>query len=286
MTRKRHPVLSPLLTALVAYLLLCAAVFFLQGWLVFAPNRTLDRTPEDLGIPFRSPELSTSDGVRLSAWLLAADEPRGALVFCHGNAGNISDRIEAARVFRNMGLSVLLFDYRGYGASNGSPSEDGLYLDAEAAFDYLVEREGFAPEKIAVYGESLGGGVAVHLARHRRVACTITESTFTSIPELGAEIYPWLPVSILARIRFDNAAKVGDLSAPYMIVHSETDRTIPFSHAEQLRERADPSSEFLITGGDHNDGGFMLSTEWRERVQEFLWKALPVETPGATVESR
>ncbi len=278
MASKRKPLTTLLVTLGIGYVAICAALFLFQGALVFLPSRTIARTPADEGLAFREVELVASDGERLSAWFLPTQEPRGALLFCHGNGGNIGDRIVGARAFVDMGVSVLLFDYRGYGASEGAPSEEGLYLDAEAAFAFLTVREGFDAHRVAVYGESLGGAVAIELARRHDVACTITESAFASIPAIGAELYPWLPVSLLARIRFDNERKAGELDAPWLIVHSRDDRTVPFAHAERLRERARASTELLVTGGDHNDGGFLLRTEWRDRVRAFLHASLPTRT--------
>jgi fermentation-respiration switch protein FrsA (DUF1100 family) len=259
--------------AFFLYLGSCLLVFLVQARLVYFPSRALGPDPSSLGIAFEEPELVASDGVRLHGWFLPAPEPRGALLFCHGNAGNVSHRLVAARAFRNMGLSVLLFDYRGYGRSDGRPSEEGTYLDAEAAYDWLRGR-GLAPERIALYGESLGGGVAIELARRREVACVLVESAFTSVPDLGAELYRWLPVRLLARIRYDNAEKLGKLRVPLLLVHSPDDEIVPFAHAERLLALAREPKDLLRTEAGHNDGGFLRRAEWLERVREFLVSAL------------
>ncbi len=263
-----------IVVALCAYVAICALLYFLQERLVFFPDRSLATDPRSLGLSFEELDLVTSDAVHLHGWYLPAEEPLGALVFCHGNAGNISHRLAAAQALHAMRLSVLLFDYRGYGKSEGSPSEEGTYRDGEAAYEFLRSR-GFAPERIALYGESLGGAVAIELARRRKVACAVIESTFTSLPDMGAAIYRWLPVRLLARIHYDNRAKVAALDVPLLLIHSPEDEIVPFRHAERLVEAAREPRQLLVTAGSHNSGGFLGREEWRARVREFLWSSLP-----------
>jgi fermentation-respiration switch protein FrsA (DUF1100 family) len=263
-------VLPFLLVLAGVYAFLCLAVFLLQGKLVFIPDRSRPNAPAG----FEEVELTTSDGVRLLAWFLPAEEPRGALVFCHGNAGHIEYRAPAALVFRSMGLSVLLLGYRGYGASDGSPTEEGVYLDAEAAHDHLVAR-GFEPDRIVVYGESLGGAVATELARRRDVAGVMIESAFTSVPDMGQSLYPFLPVRWLARIRLDNAARVGELTCPLLLVHSPDDEIVPYAHARKLLALAPAGTELVDTEARHNDGGFLRREAFVERVRKFFHDALP-----------
>jgi len=237
---------------------------------VYFPGPPPTTTPAILGLEHRDLQLVTADDVRIHAWFLAASEPRGALVFCHGNAGNIENRLHAASAFLDMGLSVLLFDYRGYGASGGSPSEDGTYLDAEAAYDALLEESGLTTDRIIIYGESLGAGVAIELAQRREVAAVVTESAFTSLPDLGSELYAWLPVRLLSRFRYDNLGKVDSLNAPLLVIHSPDDEIVPYAHGERLFAAAAEPRQFLATKGGHNDGGFLRSAEWTERVNAFL----------------
>jgi fermentation-respiration switch protein FrsA (DUF1100 family) len=172
-----------------------------------------------------------------------------------------------------MGWSCLLFDYRGYGASEGSPNESGTYRDAEAAYDAL-RQAGFEPARIVLHGESLGAGVAFELATRREVAAVIAESAFTSLPALGAELYRWLPVRLLARYRYDNRAKIGSLRVPVLLIHSPTDEIVPFAHAQRLLAAANEPKQLLVTDAGHNDGGFLRRAEWREAVRSFLERAL------------
>lgn len=260
---------------------LCLLVYALQAHLLFVRGGGVPRrTPAAIGIPFEEVWLETSDGVRLHSWWLhpaaAAGGGRPAIVLCHGNAGTIENRLEVARVFHEMGLSVLLFDYRGYGLSDGSPGEEGTYLDAEAAFD-AVRARGVAAERIVVYGESLGGAVAVELCRRRPAAALITEATFTSVPAMASKTYPWLPVRWLCRYRYDSLSKVAHLALPKLLLHSPEDHLVPFAHAEQLAAVASEPRELIRTEGGHNDGGFLRRREWITQVAAFVQQALPPE---------
>jgi fermentation-respiration switch protein FrsA (DUF1100 family) len=214
--------------------------------------------------------------VRLHAWYLpplgpsAPEGERAALVFCHGNAGDIADRLDSIPDLHAAGLAVLLFDYRGYGQSEGKPTEAGTYADAIAAYDWLANEADPRPDRILVYGESLGGAVAIELAQRRRVDALVVESAFASLGRMGAELYPWLPARLLARGRYDNAAKIGALACPLLLIHSPDDEIVPFAHGRALFEAATEPKEFLTTAGGHNDGGFRLEEAWREQVIAFL----------------
>jgi fermentation-respiration switch protein FrsA (DUF1100 family) len=263
-----------LLTIGLSYLGLCLCVYLAQARLVYFPTVGSATDPSAHGIAFRDLTLETGPETTVHAWLLEAREPRGLLLFAHGNAGNIDHRIELARPFLDMGLSVLLFDYRGYGTSRGTPSEAGLYADALAAFDRLVAENGRQPAPILGYGESLGAAILVELARHRPLAALILESPFTSLPDVGAQHYPWLPVRWLARDRYDNRAKVGKLATPLLVIHSRSDEIVPFAHGQALHDEARGPKELLVTSGGHNDGGFRLRPEWIGAVGAFVDRAL------------
>lgn len=263
-------VLRVLLLVLAGYAGLCLLVYCFQARLVFFPGQAPRVDPAAFGLVHREVELTTSDGERLHGWFFPRAEALGAVLVCHGNAGSIENRLELARAFLGLGWAVLLFDYRGYGKSSGAPSEAGTYLDAEAAHDHLVRVEGFAPGRIVLHGESLGGAVALELALRRPCAGLILESAFTSIPDMAAEVYPFLPARLLARIRYDNLAKVGRLGVPLLVVHSPADEIVPFAHGERLYAAARGKKRFLATGGGHNDGGFVQRGEWRGAVGEVL----------------
>jgi len=263
-----------LLAALVAYACLCALIALRQGRLVWFPGPPPVTTPADHGLAFDELELVASDGVAIHAWRVRASGPaRAAVVVCHGNAGNIESRIPLARAFVEMGCDVVLFDYRGYGSSQGTPSEEGTYLDAEAAWTWARDA-GFDPGRIALYGESLGGAVAIELARRRPVAAVMVADTFTSLRDMGARFYPWLPVRLVLRIRYDSVSKVGDLRVPLLVIHSRDDDLVPFELGEQLFAAAAEPKTFLETEGAHNSGGFATRQGWRAAVRAFLDEAL------------
>jgi fermentation-respiration switch protein FrsA (DUF1100 family) len=258
------------LVLLVGYALVCGLVWLFQERLVYFPGPPPGVTPADSGLEHRELELATEDGERLHAWFVPKAEAARAVLVCHGNAGSIAQRIALARAFHELGCSVLLFDYRGFGKSSGSPGEDGTYLDGEAAWAHLVESEGLAAHTIVLYGESLGVAVALELARRHPAAALIAESGFTSLPDMAAVVYPFLPARWLARIRYDNLAKIGALGKPLLILHSPADEIVPVAHAERLFAAAREPKRLVLTGGGHNDGGFQQRPEWRAEVAQFL----------------
>lgn len=223
---------------------------------VYHPTRDAEYTPEDVGRSAEEVWLTTADGLRLHAWFFAADKasPRARLVmlFCHGNGGNLTSRPGYYRAILETGVSLLAFDYRGYGRSDGEPSELGTYADAQAAFQWLRTR-GFAPEHILVWGESLGGGIASHVAATLPVGGLALQSTFTSVPDIGAELFPWLPVRLLSRISYDTHSRLPQIQCPVVILHSRADTTIRFSHGEQNFAAAREPKAFVELEGDHND---------------------------------
>jgi fermentation-respiration switch protein FrsA (DUF1100 family) len=251
---------SPLLRTAGKLTLAAVAAVLMLRWFehrnVYLPSRALDATGAELGRPFEELTLTTTDGERLHAWFFpaGANSPRAAwaILHCHGNGGNISHRLEHAQAMLETGASVLLFDYRGYGRSTGTPSEEGTYRDAQAAYQWLRQK-GFAADRIVVVGESLGGGVAAELARRETVGGLVLQSAFTSIPDVGAELFPWLPVRWLARIRYDTLARLPQLRVPVLVMHGRGDTIIRHHHGERLFAAANEPKLFVELHGDHND---------------------------------
>jgi fermentation-respiration switch protein FrsA (DUF1100 family) len=262
------------------YMAITAAACTWQAKLVYFPERELECTPAALGMPFEDVVLRAADGVKLHAWFVpAAGKSRGALLYCHGNAGNISHRVELVSVFRKMGLDVLVFDYRGYGRSEGAPSEAGTYLDAQAAWDHLVSVRGARPERIVLFGKSLGGGVATHLAAEHPPGALILQSTFTSIPDVGAEHFWWLPIRLIARIKYPSLKTVPGIKCPVLVVHSRADEIIRFRHGERLFAAANEPKEFLEIQGDHNYGWQLSGRTYTDGVWKFLDRHLGPAEP-------
>jgi uncharacterized protein len=239
---------------------------------VYHPDRVLIATGRELGRPFEDLRLKASDGIQVHTWFFPADEssPRKHLVMlvCHGNAGNISHRLTLARALLQTGVSVLLFDYRGFGESEGVPTEEGTYLDAQAAHHWLTAK-GFAPENIIVFGESLGGGIASELAVREKIGGLILQSTFSCIPDIGAELFPWLPVRWMASIRYDTCQKLPQIKVPVLIMHSRDDRLIRFRHAEKNFARANEPKLMWELNGEHNES-IMDEQHFVAGIEKFL----------------
>ena len=215
----------------------------------------MEASAADLGRPFEEVYFRSSDDVRLHGWFFPADSKsvRSRLVFLlfHGNAGNISHRLEFCQAWLELGVNVLLFDYRGYGCSGGLPSESGTYLDAQAAYQWL-RTKGFAPENIIAVGKSLGGGIASELAVRETPGGLILQSTFTNIPQLGAELFPWLPVRWLSTIKYDTLSKLPRIKVPLLIVHSRDDALVRYNHAEKNFAAANEPKLLWQVSGGHN----------------------------------
>lgn len=256
-----------ILVVVLAYVGVCALLYAVQDRLVWFPGPPPAVDPGVLGLPYEEARITTEDGAALHAWFVPSG-PEAVLV-SHGNAGTVAERLPLADAFLRMGRSVLLYDYRGYGRSEGRPDEEGTYRDAVAAFDWLVAR-GFAPGQITAYGESLGAAVSVELAQRREPARLVVEHAFVSVPEIGARVYPWLPVRLLARIHYNSLDDAPELHLPVLVVHSPEDELVPIGHGRRLYDALPGPKRFLETGGGHNDGGFLQRAEWRETVRQFL----------------
>ncbi len=266
--------------ALLVYLGFAALIYFKQSSLVFLPemDRGFGASPADIRLPFTPLRLATADGETIDGWHVPAKTKaatRGLVIFFHGNAGNMGHRLDYLRMFHDLGLATLIIDYRGYGKSSGAPSEEGTYLDAAAAWRHATQVLGFPADRIALFGESLGGGVAAQLAAEHRPGALILASTFTSVPDMGADLYPLLPIRLLARIRYDTLARLPRIACPVLVIHSRNDDIIPFVHGQRLFEAARQPKQFLEIVGGHNDGFVFGRNHWIKQLDEFLRRALP-----------
>lgn len=245
-------------------------LLFLPG----TPGRNLDATPDDVGLAWRDVRLETEDGETLHGWWLPRERPRATLLFFHGNAGNISHRLESLKLFHDLGLAVLIIDYRGYGRSTGKPTEPGLYRDAEAAWRWLTATEGVQPGDILLFGRSLGAAVAAHLATRVEAAGLIVESAFTSVPDVAAELYGWLPVRLLARLQFNTADYIAHTDLPVLVIHSVDDEIIPYHHGRRLHEIAGARGTLLDIRGGHNTGFLESTNRYRDGLARFIEDAV------------
>jgi hypothetical protein len=265
--------------ALALYIGFSLMLFLLQDRLVFLPHmpgRALETTPEALSLAYEDAWIGTEDGERLHGWFIPADSSRGTLLFFHGNAGNISHRLQSLLIFNRLGLDVLMVDYRGYGQSSGSPGEQGTYLDARAAWDYLVGERGVEGDRVVIFGRSLGGAVGAWLASRDDVspAGLVVESTFSSGLDMGRRLYPVLPVRLITRIDYPVKDYVTTVEAPLLVIHSRDDEIIPFDMGRAVFDAATGPKSFLELSGDHN-AGFWLSREtYVPALDDFLTRTL------------
>jgi len=258
----------------IVYVLLMAYVYMKQGSMLYFPLKEIEATPLAIGLDYQELILRTKDGVDISAWYVPADDARGYLLFCHGNAGNISHRLDSIRIFHNLGLSVLIFDYRGYGRSKGAPDEEGTYRDVEAAWDYLAGSLHVKPEKIILFGRSLGSAVAAEMALRKQTRALIMESGFTSVPDLGSRFYPYLPVRLLSKYHYSSINKVGRIKIPKLFIHSPADEIVPYEQGRKLFENASEPKEFLQLNGGHNEGFLLSGTMYVDGLNSFLSRYL------------
>lgn len=221
---------------------------------IYFPTRALEDDPSRWGLAFLDVFLTTSDGVRLHGWFVPGRRDVTWLWF-HGNAGNISHRLENLRLLHDeLGVNVFIFDYRGYGRSEGTPSEEGTYLDAEAALTHLRFRPDVAQDRIVYFGSSLGAAVAVELAARHPPLALILESPFPSVPYMARRTYPFLPIWFLLRTRYDALARIGHVQAPLLVLHGDRDSIVPMEAGKKLFDAANEPKEFyVIQGADHND---------------------------------
>ena len=251
---------------------------FIDRQMIYFPQRTLAATPADAGLDYEDIFLTASDGVRIHGWYVPGEQ-RTTLLWFHGNAGNIGDRVEnLLRLNQHLGVSVFILDYRGYGRSDGKPSEKGLYLDAEAAIEYLTRELGLALEDdVILFGRSLGAAVAVEMATRHRVRAVILESGFPSVRAMAKRVYPFLPTAMLLSLveaRYDSLSKLPNVRAPVMVLHGDGDRTVPFEQGEELFEAAnDPKRFYRIQGADHNDTYHVGGEPYFEALREFVESA-------------
>ena len=259
-----------LLVVGVIYVALVGLLFFSQSRLLYFPSRHIFATPDRIGLIYEPVEILTEDGIKLDGWFLPAPQRRGILLFFHGNAGNISHRLESLKIFHDLGLSVLIFDYRGYGRSEGTISEPGLYRDAEAVWRYLTEEREIPPEDIVLFGRSLGAAVAAWLAARHQPAALIMESAFTSVPDLAQSLYPIFPARWLARSRYSADEYLKSVTCPVLVVHSREDEIIAIRHGRSVFATAREPKRFLEIRGGHNDGFFVSGRLYTDGLDSFL----------------
>lgn len=259
-----------ILVAGAIYIALVILLTLFQSRMIYYPTSSIDMTPRYIDLDYDEVDFVAVDDVKLNGWFIPKEDHIGVLLFCHGNAGNISHRLETIRIFHDLGLSVFIFDYRGYGQSQGKLSEKGTYLDVEAAWRYLTEIRMIKPSDIIVFGRSLGGSIAAYIAKEENPGALILESAMTSVPDVAAKIYPFLPVRLLARFEYNTIDYVREVSCPVLVIHSPDDEIIPYENGRRLFEAANEPKRFLELTGGHNEGFMLAGDYYSDGLQDFL----------------
>lgn len=259
--------ISIFIVLIIAYSVLGWSLYFMQPTFLYSPVRGITYTPDELGLDFENVVFKSADGLKLTGWYIPADNSKLTVLFCHGNGGNMMHRLDSINIFYNLGLNCFIFDYRGYGSSEGEPGEEGTYLDAAAAYKWLTKTKKVSPNNIVLFGRSLGGSIATQLASKIRVKALIIESAFTSYVDIGKKFYPYMPVRWFARFNYRTIEYIRQVRCPLMIIHSRNDEVVPFEFGLELYEAANEPKEFVEIYGNHNDG-FLVSGE----TYKITWK--------------
>lgn len=268
---------SGLLIYVGVYTAISCLFFALQPYVLYQPNRNIYATPQDIGLSYDDISFNTSDGVGLSGWYVPGNSSKGVILFCHGNAGNIAGRLEYLNIFHRLGFDTFIFDYRGFGASEGKTTEKGTYLDIEAAMDYLVNNRNVSEDEVIVYGRSLGGTIAINHAKDHTPKMLVIDSSFTSYRKLSSDVLRGfllpVPVKLLARFEYNSIDNIRKIDCPVLVIHSRDDEVIPYSHGKDLFKNANEPKEFLTISGTHNEG-FLTSGNYEIGLSDFLEKHL------------
>jgi hypothetical protein len=280
------------LLALVGfYLFITIFLYFFQSKYVFVPFREIEARPSDIGLKYEDikfDSIGAYEGIKLSGWYVPAQTEfkhsakanakadakannKLVILFCHGNAGNIGHRLSTLKIFQELDVDTFIFDYSGYGESQGVPSEKAVYNDVLSAWNYLVKVRGIPPERIIIFGRSLGGSIGAWLAKEHPPHALIIESTFTSMESLTKEIYPYLPVRLILKYKFKTQEYLKKVTCPILVIHSTDDELIPFAQGQSLYEGINTKKEFLQISGDHNDGFLMSGKRYVNGLRYFIY---------------
>ena len=248
-------------------------LYFFQQVYLFQPEEEILRTPESLGLEFENVNIEIEGDTYIKGWYIPAADQKGVVLFCHSNYGNISYYLDAVFFINSLGFSILIFDYRGYGQSRGSPSEKGTYADVRAAWSYLRYTRNIPAENIIVWGRSLGAAIAADLVVDYSPRALVMESGFSSFPAVAKDYFPYVPVQMIARYDYNNLEKIKHADCPVMVVHSRDDEIIAFYHGQKIFKAANPPKRFLEINGSHNDCYFESGKKYEQAIKAFLQNA-------------
>lgn len=262
---------NALCIAVVGAVVILGYVKYLEIRGIYYPVKEISLYPSSRNIPYEDIYFNTEDNLKINGWFIPQAEARYTLLFFHGNAGNIGNRLDKLSMLWKKGLNIFIIDYRGFGNSAGRVYENGLYRDAKAAYDYLVNSRRIPPDKIIIYGESLGTAVAIDLATKIKSRALILEGAFSRGKDMAATIYPFLPNFIFSN-SFDSLAKIKNITAPKLFIHSRSDEVVPFALFEKLYRAALEPKEFAEISGDHNNGFLASADKYLSAIDLFIEK--------------
>jgi len=272
------------MTPILLLVLIGGFILFVRWYephMIYHPNRQMQQTPDQAGLKYEDVTLTTSDGLRINGWYLPGRDAKLTILFFHGNAGNISHRLEKLAIFNDLGVNTFIIDYRGFGRSEGKPTEEGTYRDARAAYDYVVGKYAVGrarspsaphpgPRSVIVYGESLGSAIAADLASKVEVGGLILEEAFTSIADVGQKMFPFFPVRCVVRNKYDTLSKLPRIKVPLLILHSREDEIFDMRHPQRLLAAANAPKQLVELHGHHNDAFHVSADIYRGALQKFI----------------
>ncbi len=279
MRRKLYSMFTILILSLVGvYIAACAILYFNQDAYLYKPSQVVLQTPAILGLTYEDVSLKSSNETSLAAWYIPTPDACATILFCHGNGGNLCD-LGTIEFFHKLNLNVFIFDYQGYGTSEGKPSEANTYADAEAAWRFLTEKKQIPPQEIVILGRSMGGAIGAWLAQQHKPAALILEGAFVSLNEIASEVFPCLPTRLLTRYSYATGESLQKLDCPVLIAHSHSDGVISYRHGQELFEKfAREPKIFLELKGAHCDGYEVSGPEYTQAVEDLLQIALKKQT--------
>ena len=258
-----------LIVLFIGFILLC--IRYIQTWGIFYPKKEIEVYPSSLNLPFEDVYIKTGDGLKINGWFIPAANAKYTLLFFHGNAGNIEHRLDKLLLLWEIGLNIFIIDYRGFGKSEGRLTEEGFYLDANAAYNYLVNSRRLRPEEIILYGESLGTAVVIDLAAKVKVAAIIVEGAFSRGRDMAKHIYPFLPAFLFSN-KFDSLKKIKKVRAAKLFIHSINDEIVPLALVNKLYQAASSPKEFTELIGAHNTAFLDSQEKYVSSISSFIGK--------------
>lgn len=251
---------------------------YIESRSIFLPMKKVEFTPKLISLPFEDVYIKTRDNVQINGWFIPSEGAKYTILFCHGNGGNIGHRLEKLNLLHKMNTNIFIIDYRGYGRSEGRPGEAGMYLDAQAAYDYLVNQRKISPERIILYGESLGNAAVIDLASRRNVGAVIAEGAFTKGRDMARRVYPFLPAFLFSD-NFNSLAKIKQLKAAKLFIHSRNDEIVPFDLGQSLYNVAPEPKQFVELIGGHNTVHIDSQEKYTSSIRAFIEQQSKNKTP-------